>query len=128
MKKTKLMALTTALLMAVQPVCAMGSTIEPNADIVEVEPRRLWGTITSGWLNPISGSGVKVRLIYNHELATNRIIDVVGVAAINIDASDVWIIKPQLTGNTTSVQVKVGYKKRGDSINTYFETYVLSAI
>lgn len=99
MKKTKLMALTAALLMAVQPVCAMGSTNEPNADIVEVEPRRLWGTITSGWLNPISGSGVKVKLTFNHELATDRIIEVIGVSAINIRVRSVWIANAPVTGN-----------------------------
>lgn len=128
MKRTKLMAMTTALLMAMQPVCAMGSTTEPNSKIVEVAPRRLWGTLTSDWLNPISGSGVKVKLVYNHELATNRIIDVVEVAAINIDASEAWVVDPVLTGNTTSVRVQVGYKKHGDSKKTYFETYILSSI
>lgn len=126
MKKTKLMALTTALLMAVQPVCAMGSTIEPNADIVEVEPRRLWGTITSGWLNPISGSGVKVRLIYNHELATGRIIDVVGVAAINIDVETADVASFNLI-NPKSARVTVSYKKCNDS-NTYFGYYQLNSV
>lgn len=127
MKRTKLMAMTTALLMAMQPVCAMGSTTEPNSNIVEVAPRRLWGTLTSDWLNPISGSGVRVKLTFNHELATDRIIEVTGVAAINIRVRSAWIASAPTTGNSTSVRVTVAYLLDNDP-NTYFETYILSVI
>lgn len=122
MKRSKITALAAASLLALSPVSSLSTSVRAASAPAEVTPR-LWGTATSGWLSPLSDSGVNVRLTYNYELSTNRIIAVTGVAAINVTVSNAWIANAPLTSTSTSVLVTVGYTSASGT--TCFEQYYL---
>ncbi|WP_323090762.1 hypothetical protein [Allobaculum sp. JKK-2023] len=122
MKRSRIALLAVASLLVLNPASSISCAVKAAAAPVQMTPR-LWGTITSDWLSPLSGSGVKVKLTFDHELATNRIIAIRGIAAINVGATNAWIANAPLTSTSTSVVVTVGYTYSGI---TYFEQYYLA--
>lgn len=88
-----------------QPVFA----VQPSAECSEqaVSPR-IWGTLTSSELTSTDGK-LRVRLTYTHEIGTNTIVYINGIASVSSSrgyVSDASIISSSINQNRAAVNIR----------------------